>query len=98
ALHDSNISLRSSQKRHTLPIRRANASESPWASLGVAAGSHRANVQPIDPRADLDLPRIPLQKVVVLGRPALLLPPLTPQGVAPAESSRRNDPCGTASA
>jgi hypothetical protein len=28
--------------------------------LGVVAGSHRANVQPIDVRADLDLPRIPL--------------------------------------
>jgi hypothetical protein len=28
--------------------------------LGVVAGSHRANVQPIDVRSDLDLPRIPL--------------------------------------
>jgi hypothetical protein len=28
--------------------------------LGVVAGSSRANVQPIDVRADLDLPRIPL--------------------------------------
>ena len=28
--------------------------------LGVVAGSHRANVQPIDVRPDLDLPRIPL--------------------------------------
>jgi hypothetical protein len=28
--------------------------------LGVVAGSHRANVQPIDLRAGLDLPRIPL--------------------------------------
>jgi hypothetical protein len=28
--------------------------------LGVVAGSHRANVQAIDVRADLDLPRVPL--------------------------------------
>jgi hypothetical protein len=28
--------------------------------LGVVAGSHRANVQPLDVRPDLDLPRIPL--------------------------------------
>ena len=28
--------------------------------LGVIPGSHRANVQPLDVRADLDLPRIPL--------------------------------------
>jgi len=28
--------------------------------LGVVAGSHRANVQAVDMRADLDLPRLPL--------------------------------------
>jgi hypothetical protein len=28
--------------------------------LGVVAGSHRANVQSVDMRADLDLPRVPL--------------------------------------
>ena len=28
--------------------------------LGVVAGSHRANVQSVDMRADLDLPRLPL--------------------------------------
>jgi hypothetical protein len=31
--------------------------------LGVVAGSHRANVQTVDMRADLDLPRVPLPTV-----------------------------------